>query len=88
MINIHNFFTRLPNRWRWLALLAGCVLLGALLAASAGALGDFEGESDVGGPLRAGSTIYDTASGEYHVALTCGKRQTPSIMCGSKFPET
>jgi len=53
--------------WLWLAALAGCTLLAALLATSAESLGDFTHETDIGGPLRAGSATFDAARGEYHI---------------------
>jgi hypothetical protein len=43
------------------------VFLGTIVAASTGSLGDFEHETDVGGPLRAGSASYDASRGEYHI---------------------
>jgi len=51
----------------WLAPLAGGLWLAALLAAAPKSLGDFTGEADVGGPLRAGSATFDAASGEYRI---------------------
>jgi hypothetical protein len=45
----------------------GCTLLATLVAAGPGSHGDFEGETDVGGPLRAGSVDFDAARGEYRI---------------------
>ncbi len=53
--------------WGWLAALAGCMLLATMMAASSTSLGDFEGETDVGGPLRAGSATFDASRGEYRI---------------------
>jgi len=53
--------------WGWLAALAGCMLLATMMAASSTSLGEFEGETDVGGPLRAGSATFDASRGEYRI---------------------
>lgn len=77
MIESHRFMAsvfgrhgrrRLRKGWRWLAALSGCVFLGTIVAASSGSLGDFERETDVGGPLRAGSASYDASRREYCIA--------------------
>ncbi len=60
-------FERLRAVWGWLAALAGWMILAALMAASPASLGDFEGQTDVGGPLRAGSATFDAATGEYRL---------------------
>jgi Tol biopolymer transport system component len=75
MIRFHRSSIRIKNtnhfeRLRGAALLiaaAGCILLATLIAASPASLGDFEGESDVGGPLLAGSSSFDVAHGDYHI---------------------
>ena len=62
-----NRYERLLGVWRWVAALAGCAFLATLIAASPTTRGDFEGESDIGGPLRAGSVTYDPSRGEYRI---------------------
>ncbi len=75
MIESHRFVPRafvprgapgLRGRRAWLIVLATCVFLGTLVAASSGPLG-LENETDVGGPLLAGSAVYDAARGEYRI---------------------
>jgi len=61
-----NRLERLPGVWLLSALIA-CLIFVALIAGAETSLGEFEGESDIGGPLRAGSTTYDASRGEYHV---------------------
>jgi TolB protein len=74
MIESHPFLFRvlgsnrrkqLRSGWRWLAALSGCMLLGTMIAASSGSLGEFEHETDISGPLRAGSATFDASRGEY-----------------------
>jgi TolB protein len=60
------FRRRRVMRW-WLAALAGCTLLATMMTASPESRIDFEGEIDVGGPLRAGSSMFDASRGEYHI---------------------
>jgi TolB protein len=75
MIRIHHCFVGITNprrlqrqRVAWpLLALAGCILLASWIVAAPVAVGDFEGESDVGGPLLAGSTTFDASRGEYHI---------------------
>jgi len=58
---------RLRKGWRWLTALCAGAFLGAIIAASAASVGDFDRETDVGGPLHAGSASYDAARGEYRI---------------------
>ena len=76
MIQFHRLSIRVQGRnrserllgvWRWVAALAGCAFLATLFAASPAMRGDFEGESDVGGPLHAGSATYDPSRSEYRI---------------------
>jgi hypothetical protein len=65
MIEFHS--PRLSMAWRWLGTLCVCAFVGTMIAASSGPLGELQHETDVGGPLRAGSTHYDAARGEYRI---------------------
>ena len=76
MIQFHRLSIRVQGRnrserllgvWRWVAALAGCAFLATMIAASPATRGDFEGESDVGGPLHAGSATYDPSRSEYRI---------------------
>jgi len=58
----------LRNGWRRLAAITGFVLLGTMIAAPSGSLGEFDSETEVGGPLRAGSATFDAARGEYRIS--------------------
>jgi hypothetical protein len=58
---------RFRDASRWVPLLAGGTLLATLLAAGPASHGDFEGETDIGGPLRAGLVNFAAARGEYRI---------------------
>jgi len=62
-----NRLARFRDASRWVSLLVGGTLLATLLAAGQGSHGDFESETDIGGPLRAGSATFDAARGEYRI---------------------
>lgn len=77
MIIFHRFRIRVLGRdrkrrlgkgWWWLAALSGCIFLGTIIAAPSGSVGEFQSETDVGGPLRAGSAVFDAAHGEYRIS--------------------
>jgi hypothetical protein len=65
MIEFHS--PRLSLAWHWLGILCVCAFVGTMIAASSGPLGEVQHETDVGGPLRAGSAHYDAARGEYRI---------------------
>ena len=65
MIEFHS--PRLSMSRRWLGAVCVCAFVGTMIAASSGPLGELQHETDVGGPLRAGSTHYDAARGEYRI---------------------
>jgi len=70
MIEPHGFLAGTLGRshaWRWLAVLCGCVFLSTMIAASSGLLGELQHETDVGGPLRAGSATYNASRDEYRI---------------------
>ena len=57
-----------PRRaWTWLGALSSCIFAGVIIAASSGSIGPFDYETDVGGPLRAGSASYNAARAEYRI---------------------
>ena len=58
---------RRARAWRWPAALGVCALIGTMIAASSGSLGELERETDIGGPLRAGSASYDASRNEYRI---------------------
>ena len=53
--------------WVWVATLAGTLILATMWAASPQSLGEFEEQSNVGGPLREGAATFDASSGEYRI---------------------
>jgi TolB protein len=61
-----NHFKRL-RELRLLVTPTACIFLATLVAASSVSLGDFEGESDIGGPLRAGTATFDASHGDYSI---------------------
>ena len=65
MIEFHS--RHLSVKWRRLGTVCVCAFVGTLIAASSGPLGELQRETDVGGPLRAGSARYDAARGEYRI---------------------
>jgi len=59
-----------PRRWkaaRWFGALCGYTFLGTMVAVSSGSWGELERETDVGGPLRAGSASYDASRRVYRI---------------------
>jgi len=52
---------------KWFAALFVGALFVSIVTVGAGSIGEFEHETDVGGPLRAGSATFDPAQGEYHI---------------------
>ena len=76
MIRLHRLSARVQGDdrlkrfrvvWTGLAVLAGSMILAAMIVALPALLGEFEGETDVGGPLRAGSATFNATSGEYRI---------------------
>ena len=60
-----------PRRWkaaRWFGALCGYTFLGTMVAVSSGSWGELERETDVGGPLRAGSASYDASRRVYRIS--------------------
>jgi len=72
MTGFHRAFIQVPGTLGlknivWVAPFAGVLFLAAMVLAAPESLGDFTGEVDVGGPIRAGSATFDAPSGEYHI---------------------
>ena len=65
MIEFHS--RRFWATWRWFGALCACVFVGTMIAASSGPLGELQRETDVGGPLRAGSAHYAASRNEYRI---------------------